>query len=283
MTFIVKESFASFGGKMLMLTHESKITNSKMTLNLYLPHQYFDAELKDPLPVLLFLSGLNSTPDNISEKAYVQPSANKYGFAVILPDTSPRLDDKQFEDGMGAGMYVDATEKPWNKYFKMYSYILKDLLPSIREEYSKLNLDRMSICGHSMGGMGALIIYLRNPNLFRSCSAFAPLTHPIGIPNGKMYFKRYLGEDETQWVKYDPSCLIKHYDGPKRPILIFQGTKDKVKTDLMPEYFLEASKGTKLDGLIQLKYAEGYDHAYYFVSTYVPEHCEFHAKYLGLL
>ncbi len=282
MAFTIEESFASFGGKMLKLSHKSTVNNCKMNLNLYLPHQYFDPEHKEQLPVLLFLSGLNSTPDNISEKAYVPPSANKYGFAVILPDTSPRLEDEKLKNGIGAGMYLDATEEPWNKNFHMYSYILKDLLPSIRKEYTKLNLDCMSICGHSMGGMGALVIYLRNPDLFKSCSAFAPLTHPIGVKNCQKYFKMFLGADESKWTNYDPSCLIKHYDGPKRPILIHQGTSDQVIKDLRPEYFLEASKGTKLDGLIHLKYAEGYDHAYYFVSTFVPEQCEFHAKYLGL-
>ncbi|VUG18181.1 DEBR0S3_04214g1_1 [Brettanomyces bruxellensis] len=223
MIFTTNESIASFGGKMLKLSHESPITDSKMQLNLYLPHQYFDPEHKEPLPVLLFFSGLTSTPDNISEKGYIEPYANKYGLAVLLPDTSPRLEDPKFKDGNGAGFYVDATTDPWSKHFKMYSYILKDLIPSIGKEFSKLNIQRMSICGHSMGGFGAIMIYLRNPNRFKSCSGFAPLTHPKGCFNGKKYFTQYLGPDESKWDQYDPCDLIKTFDGQKTPILIHQG------------------------------------------------------------
>ncbi|KAF6006118.1 hypothetical protein HII13_005238 [Brettanomyces bruxellensis] len=285
MIFTTNESIASFGGKMLKLSHESPITDSKMQLNLYLPHQYFDPEHKEPLPVLLFLSGLTSTPDNISEKGYIEPYANKYGLAVLLPDTSPRLEDPKFKDGNGAGFYLDATTDPWSKHFKMYSYILKDLIPSIGKEFSKLNIQRMSICGHSMGGFGAIMIYLRNPNRFKSCSGFAPLTHPKGCFNGKKYFTQYLGPDESKWDQYDPCDLIKTFDGQKTPILIHQGKKDEfyIEKHLLPEEFLASSKGTKMDGLIDLRFVDDYDHSYYFVSTFVPEHFKFHAKHLDLI
>jgi len=285
MTFTTYESINSFDGKMLKLSHQSPITDSKMVLNLYLPHQYFDSSHKEPLPVLLFLSGLTSTPDNISERGYIEPLASKYGFAVLLPDTSPRLDDPKFKDGDGAGFYVDATTDPWNKHFKMYSYILKDLIPSIGKEFPKLDIQRMSICGHSMGGLGALMIYLRNPNRFKSCSGFAPLTHLKESVSGRKYMTRYLGPDDSKWSQYDPCDLIKTFDGPKTPILIHQGTNDEPYKEkhLLPESFLASSKGTKLDGLIDLRFVDGYDHGYYFVSTFVPEQFKFHAKHLGLI
>ncbi len=285
MIFTTNESIASFGGKMLKLSHESQITDSKMQLNLYLPHQYFDSNHKEPLPVLLFLSGITSTPDNISEKGYIEPYANKYGLAVLLPDTSPRLEDPKFKDGNGAGFYVDATTDPWSKHFKMNSYILKDLIPSIGKEFSKLNIQRMSICGHSMGGFGAIMIYLRNPNRFKSCSGFAPLTHPKGCFTGRKYLTQYLGPDESKWDQYDPCDLIKTFDGPKTPILIHQGKKDEyyIEKHLLPEDFLASSKGTKMDGLIDLRFVDNYDHSYYFVSTFVPEHFKFHAKHLDLI
>ncbi len=270
---------------MLKLSHESQITDSKMQLNLYLPHQYFNSNHKEPLPVLLFLSGITSTPDNISEKGYIEPYANKYGLAVLLPDTSPRLEDPKFKDGNGAGFYVDATTDPWSKHFKMNSYILKDLIPSIGKEFSKLNIQRMSICGHSMGGFGAIMIYLRNPNRFKSCSGFAPLTHPKGCFTGRKYLTQYLGPDESKWDQYDPCDLIKTFDGPKTPILIHQGKKDEyyIEKHLLPEDFLASSKGTKMDGLIDLRFVDNYDHSYYFVSTFVPEHFKFHAKHLDLI
>lgn len=285
MIFTTNESIASFGGKMLKLSHESQITDSKMQLNLYLPHQYFDSNHKEPLPVLLFLSGITSTPDNISEKGYIEPYANKYGLAVLLPDTSPRLEDPKFKDGNGAGFYVDATTDPWSKHFKMNSYILKDLIPSIGKEFSKLNIQRMSICGHSMGGFGAIMIYLRNPNRFKSCSGFAPLTHPKGCFTGRKYLTQYLGPDESKWDQYDPCDLIKTFDGPKTPILIHQGKKDEyyIEKHLLPEDFLASSKGTKMDELIDLRFVDNYDHSYYFVSTFVPEHFKFHAKHLDLI
>ncbi|QOU21739.1 hypothetical protein BRETT_001902 [Brettanomyces bruxellensis] len=284
MNFNIFEQKESFGGKLLKLTHNSSVTHTTMTLNLYLPHQYFDCHTAESLPIILFLAGFGCNPNNPSEKSFIQPYANEYGFAVLMPDTSPRVKDGQYKLGDGANFYLDATQKPWDKMFNMYSYIIKDLIPNIGKSFKILDLKRMSICGHSMGGLGSLLLFLKNPNLFKCCSAFAPLTHPMVCPGENKYFKIYLGSDKLEWSKYDPCELIKAYVGPKRPILIFQGTSDKfyIGKELLPEQFLKSSKGTLLEGLVDLRLEKGYDHSYYFVSSFMSETCAFHAKYLGL-
>lgn len=288
MSFTTEASISSFDGKLLKLTHQSKQTHTKMPVNLYLPHQYFEKGGK-PLPVLMYLSGLTCTPNNGSEKAFFQPYANKYGFAVLFPDTSPRGagikgEDDNWDFGTGAGFYLDATQKPWNENYRMYSYILDELLPQIGSSFTKLNLNKVSVCGHSMGGYGALMLYLKNPAKFQSCSAFAPIANPSTCPWGEKCFGNYLGPDKAKWAEYDPTELIKKYDGPVKPILIHQGLADGFyqQHQLQPEKLLKASEDSKLKGLVDVKFVEGYDHSYYFISTFVAEHCAFHAKYLGL-
>ncbi|QPG73784.1 hypothetical protein FOA43_001098 [Brettanomyces nanus] len=289
MTFTTDTSISSFGGKLLKLSHDSPVTGTKMVVNIYLPHQYFDDETTK-LPVLMYLSGLTCTPDNASEKAFFQPYANQYGFAVVFPDTSPRGaniegEDDSWDFGTGAGFYLDATQKPWNKNYKMYSYIMKDLIPQIASSYDTLDTHKMSICGHSMGGYGALMFYLRNPDVFQSCSAFAPITNPSECQWGKKSFSNYLGDDKTLWAEYDPCDLVKKFTGDKRPILIHQGTADAFYAkdhQLQPEKLVNASTQSPLNGMIDLHLVDGYDHSYYFISSFVKEHCQFHAKYLGL-
>ncbi|QOU21736.1 hypothetical protein BRETT_001899 [Brettanomyces bruxellensis] len=285
MSFNIDEKIPSFDGKLLKLSHNSPITHTKMLLSLYLPHQYFEKADNKVLPVILFLSGLNCSPDNPTEKSFIQPYANMYGFSVLFPDTSPRINDVRLKKGIGSSFYLDATENPWCKNFKMYSYIMKDLIPNIGKEFPKLDTDNMSICGHSMGGFGALMFYLKTPERFKSCSAFAPLTHPSICPGENKFFKLFLGLAQSEWKKYDPCELIKTYNGPKRPILIHQGTGDKyyIGKELLPEDFVKASEGTILEGLINIKFKDGYGHNYYLVSSFMAEQCLFHAKYLGLI
>lgn len=282
-----KTTIASNGGKMLKMTHQSSTTKTSMAVNLYLPHQYEAVEFPK-LPVLIYLSGLTCTPNNASEKAFFQPWANKYGFAVLYPDTSPRGagitgEDDSWDFGTGAGFYLDATEKPWSDNYKMYSYILEELIPAIGKEFPRLDIETLSITGHSMGGYGALMFYLKNPGRFQSCSAFAPIANPSVVPWGEKCFGNYLGPDKSKWAQYDPCDLIKLYAGPVRPILIHQGTADGFYAkdkQLRPENLVAASEQSVLKGKIDVKYAEGYDHSYYFISSFVKEHCEFHAKYL---
>ncbi|KAG7698288.1 hypothetical protein KL930_001949 [Ogataea haglerorum] len=289
MSFTTQAEIKSFGGKLVKLQHDSKETQTKMDVNLYLPEQYYE-QSDSKLPVLVYLSGLTCTPNNCSEKGFWQPYANKYGFAVVYPDTSPRGasiegEDESYDFGSGAGFYVDATEEKWSKNYRMYSYILKELLPNLASSYSRLDFDNMSITGHSMGGYGALMFYFRNPGKFKSVSAFAPISNPSNCAWGHKCFGGYLGADKSKWAEYDPSELIKKYDGPDTPILIHTGTADPFyfrDHQLLPENLVKASEDSKLKGKIDLHLEEGYDHSYYFISSFTKDHAAHHAKYLGL-
>ncbi len=289
MGFTVDQSIKSFDGRLLKLSHKSEVTHTEMAVNVYLPQQYF-AEGSKKLPILLYLSGLTCTPNNASEKAFFQPYANKYGFAVVYPDTSPRGanvagEDDSWDFGTGAGFYLDATEEPWSKNYRMYTYLLKELLPLIGKEYERLDTTNVSICGHSMGGYGALMLYLKNPDIFNSCSAFAPIANPSNCQWGQKCFGNYLGSDKAKWAQYDPCELIHNFKGEKKPILIHQGTADNFYRrdhQLQPENLVKAAKNSPLDGLIDLELVDGYDHSYYFISSFVADHCAFHAKYMGL-
>ncbi|GME93600.1 hypothetical protein B5S28_g5123 [[Candida] boidinii] len=297
MSFKIESEIASFGGQLIKLSHESPITNTKMDVNIYLPKKYF--ELKDKnsqeseLPVLLYLSGLTCTPNNASEKAFWQPYANEYGFAVVLPDTSPRGagiegEDESWDFGTGAGFYVDSIKEPWNKNYNMYSYILKDLLPNLKNQFKILNFDKISITGHSMGGYGAMMFYLKNPGYFKSCSAFAPISNPSKCKWGEKCFGNYLGDDQKKWLEYDPTELIKNFnnEGDDKilpPILIHTGKNDPFyyrDLQLLPENLIEASKESKVK--VDVNLVDGYDHSYYFISSFTKDHAAHHAKYLGL-
>lgn len=290
--FETKDTVAVCGGKLLKLSHASEYTKTSMDVNVYLPPQY-EASGAKKLPVLLYLSGLTCTPQNVSEKSFLPYFASKHGFALVFPDTSPRGagingEDESWDFGTGAGFYVDSIKEPWKKNYNMYSYVLKELLPLVSEEFGQLDvLENCSITGHSMGGYGALMMYMRNPGRFKSCSAFAPIANPSVVPWGEKCFGNYLGEDKTEWYKYDPCHLVKAYAGNPQvadeKILIHVGTKDVFNYrdhQLRCENLVEAAKGTKLAGSIDLNVVDGYDHSYYFISSFVPEHVEFHLKYL---
>jgi len=300
-SFKIKEEIRCAGGKLLKVMHSSKATGTSMDVNLYLPQQYYDGTAKGKIPSLYFLSGLTCTPNNASEKAFWHREADKYGFAMVFPDTSPRgpnvPTDPQggWDFAVGAGFYVNATQPPYNTNFNMYQYVHSELPTALTEFFSSGTrptgvgsidfLENVSITGHSMGGFGAVAGFLKNINKYKSCSAFAPIIDPTTTPWGVKAFTGYLGEDKSAWKQYDPCELINNvpYVSGKE-ILIHYGTDDQWKEQyLRPENFMKLVPQSLWANHINVKMAEGFDHSYYFVSTFVPEHAEFHAKHLGLI
>lgn len=247
-----------------------------MTFAVYLPPQ---AKTKK-VPALWFLSGLTCTHDNAMTKANAQNFASKYGIAVIFPDTSPRGDDVADDDaydlGKGAGFYVDATQHPWAKHYKMWTYITEELPELILKNFSILE-DAQGITGHSMGGHGALTIALNLPKHYKSVSAFAPIANPTASDWGRKQLTAYLGEDESQWQKHDASILLQKH-GFHSPILIDQGTGDNFLELLRPQALQDAiaAKGQEAEFRMQ----PGYDHSYFFIQTFMEDHIKFHAKQL---
>lgn len=287
MSFTTTAEITQFGGKLYKLSHESTTTQTKMDVNVYVPPSQSSS-----IPVLLYLSGLTCTPNNASEKSFFQYFASKYGFALVFPDTSPRGagiegEDDSYDFGTGAGFYVDATNGPWAKNYNMYSYVHKELLEKLQKHFATLNFDKISITGHSMGGYGALAGFFKNPGKYQSVSAFAPISNPLNCAWGEKNFGNYLGNNKEDWYKYDPCHLIKSYTDSKQPdILIHQGAadgfyfKDKY---LQPENLVAAAKEAGYHGKIDLNVVDGYDHLYFFISSFAEEHAKHHAKALGLL
>lgn len=288
MSFKTEAEIAQFGGKLLKLSHESKVTNTKMDVNVFIP----GSSPKAKMPVLMYLSGLTCTPNNATEKSFLQYFASKYGFATVFPDTSPRGaniegENDSYDFGTGAGFYVDALQEPWLKHYNMYSYIHKELLSELAKQFTSLDFEEnISILGHSMGGMGALTGFLKNPGKYKSVSAFAPISNPLNCPWGEKNFGNYLGSDKSKWTEYDPTVLIKGYSGDNQPdILIHQGSADGFYAkdhQLQPENLVAAAKESSYKGEIKLNVVDGYDHSYFFISTFMEDHAKHHAKYLGL-
>ncbi|KAI1271134.1 family 1 carbohydrate esterase [Xylaria sp. FL0933] len=301
MSFEVKASIASFGGKLLKLTHQSTSTQTPMNVSIYLPPASLSpTSTSTPVPVLIFLSGLTCTPDNCSEKGFLQASASKHNIAIIYPDTSPRGanipgEDDAYDFGSGAGFYVDATQAPWSAHYKMYSYVTSELpallFSSSPETFAggaevlagKLDGSRVSLTGHSMGGHGALTLYLKNPGKYRSVSAFAPISNPSACPWGEKAFSGYLGEEKEGWKAHDATHLIQGeaWRGKDLKALIDVGTGDNFykQGQLLPENFEKAVKEAGVTG-VTVRYQEDYDHSYFFVSSFSQDHVEHAAKYL---
>tara|TARA_A100001037_G_scaffold125611_1_gene113869 strand:- start:178 stop:924 length:747 start_codon:yes stop_codon:yes gene_type:complete len=243
-----------------------------MTFGIYIPVH----ETKEKLRLIWFLSGLTCTHENAMVKSGIQRWASEEKIAVIFPDTSPRgeavPDDDSFDLGQGAGFYVDSTENPWQKNFQMWSYIV-DELPNLVLTKFPLDQEKQSIMGHSMGGLGALNIAIRNPEIYKTVSAFAPIANPTKGIWGQKQFEAYLGKETENWKKYDPSILLNE-QGYKGKILIDQGTKDDFLKNLMPEalekIFNNRNKGD------QLRYQKDYDHSYFFVSSFLKDHVLWH-------
>ncbi|SCW02537.1 LAFE_0F08614g1_1 [Lachancea fermentati] len=295
MSFKINQEIACCGGKLLKLSHQSSETKTAMDVNIYLPKQYYEEGIT-LIPVIYYLSGLTCSPQNATEKAFWQVQADKYGFAIVFPDTSPRGEkvpddpEKGWDFGLAAGFYVDATQEPYKTNYRMFSYVHEELPKELDSYFNKENtkidfLDNVAITGHSMGGFGALSGYLKYYNRYKSCSAFAPIANPTNVPWGIKALSGYLGSDKELWAQYDPCSLVSEVDNTRQStILIHCGTKDPfLKDQLKPEQLQEAVKNTSWEGKIDLKIVEGFDHSYFFISTFVPEHAEFHAKNLGLI
>lgn len=265
-----------FGGRQVRYKHNSAVLNCDMQFSVFLPPQA--AERK--VPALYWLSGLTCSDENFSVKAGAQRVAAELGIALIIPDTSPRgdgvADDPAYDLGQGAGFYVNATQAPWAQHYQMYDYILTEL-PTLLEAQLPLS-DQRAISGHSMGGHGALVLALRNPQRFTSVSAFAPIANPLNCPWGQKAFTAYLGEDRTTWEDYDASLLLAQYRGDL-PMLVDQGDADNFLSEqLKPQTLYTAGMQAKANLLLRMQ--PGYDHSYYFIASFIEEHLRFHAGYL---
>lgn len=273
------ESTKEFGGYLNRYTHTSKVCNCEMTFSVYLPPQ---AEVAN-VPALYWLSGLTCTDDNARTKAGAQRYAAEHGVAIVFPDTSPRGDDvadeeSRYDLGKGAGFYVNATQAPWSEHYQMYDYVTKEL-PALVEENLPLIAGVKSVTGHSMGGHGALICALKNPQSYKSVSAFSPICNPLNCGWGQGCFGAYLGDDEKLWEQYDATALIK--SGARvADILIDQGTADEFydEKQLLPENLQAVCD--EVGQPLTLRLQAGYDHSYHFISTFIGEHIAYHAKAL---
>lgn len=286
MSFETKATIASFGGTLLKLSHQSTTTGTPMNLNLYLPPA---ASSGKKVPLLIWLSGLTCTPDNCTEKGFFQHGASRHGLAVLYPDTSPRGLDlpgerDSWDFGEAASFYLDAAREPYSRHYRMETYLTEELPGALFAAYGdRIDAGRVSIAGHSMGGHGALTLYLKHPGKYRSVSAFAPIANPSNCPWGKKAFAGYLGEgSEAEWAKHDATELVKSWKGGPLNMLVDVGTGDNFykQGQLLPENLEKAVKDAGLEGLT-LRYQEGYDHSYFFMASFSDEHVAHAAKFLG--
>ena len=265
-----------FGGVQGVYTHASEACGGDMTFGLFLP-----AEAQSgPVPVMWFLSGLTCTHENAMVKAGAQGWAAEQGIALVFPDTSPRgedvADDDAYDLGQGAGFYVNATQKPWAPHFRMWDYVAEELPALIGANFA-IDAERQAITGHSMGGHGALTLAMGLPGRFRSVSAFAPICNPTASDWGRKQLGAYLGTDETTWAPHDATLMMQSagFDGP---MLIDTGTKDQFLDLLCPEALAAAVLTRRQQAMLRLQ--PGYDHSYFFISTFMEDHVNFHAEAL---
>lgn len=277
MTIENLSSNKSFGGWHKQYSHQSESLGCSMRFAIYLPPQVANGQ---KVPVLYWLSGLTCTDENFMQKAGAHRVAAELGIAIVAPDTSPRGDDVANDDGydlgQGAGFYVNATESPWNRHYRMYDYVLNEL-PALVESVFPVS-DQRSVAGHSMGGHGALVLALRNPAKFRSVSAFSPISNPVNCPWGEKAFSAYLGDDKSAWEAYDASLLMRAAQ-EQVPALVDQGEADNFLEEQLKPEALEAAAVASAYPL-ELRRHEGYDHSYYFIASFIEEHLRFHAGYL---
>ncbi len=266
------------GGVQGVYRHQSAETGTPMTFSVYVPPQ---AEAIGKLPVVWYLSGLTCTHANVTDKGEYRRACAELGLIFVAPDTSPRgadvPDDEAYDVGQGAGFYVDATQPPFDTHFRMYSYIVEEL-PVLVAAHFPADMDRQAITGHSMGGHGALTLALRNPGRYRSCSAFAPIVAPSQVPWGEKALGRYLGPDRAAWRGHDAVALIE--DGARLPdLLVDQGAADAFLAEQLRPDLLEAACAAASIPLT-LRIQPGYDHSYYFISTFMADHLRWHAERL---
>jgi S-formylglutathione hydrolase len=279
MALETKSLWKSHGGNQGVYTHVSEVCACPMTFAVYVPPH----AAGERLPVLWYLSGLTCTHANVMEKGEYRAAAAEHGAIIVCPDTSPRgegVPDEagNWQLGCGAGFYVDATEQPWAANYRMYSYVTAELPGVIAAHFPMADMDRQSVFGHSMGGHGALVAALRNPGRYRSCSAFAPIVHPVTAEWARGAFTAYLGADEAPWTGWDAVALIE--SGARVPeLLVDQGSADAFLEQGLRPWLLE--KACARAGIpLTLRMQEGYDHSYYFISSFMAEHIAWHAARL---
>ena len=269
----------SHGGRQLVVQHASASTSTDMTFSIFLPPQAAGGKR---LPVIWYLSGLTCTHSNVTEKGEYRAICSELGLIFVAPDTSPRgenvPDSESYDFGKGAGFYVDATNEPWSRNFKMWSYLSEEL-PSLIVGEFPVDGYRQGITGHSMGGHGALTLGLRNPDRFRSVSAFAPIVAPSQVPWGQKALAGYLGDEERAWRRHDAVALIE--DGARLPeLLVDVGTADQfLKQELRPDLLERACADAGI--ALTLRLQPGYDHSYYFISTFMADHLRWHWERLS--
>ena len=268
------------GGWQIRYRHRSTVLDCDMIFGVFLPPQAESAKV----PVLYWLSGLTCTDENFAQKAGAQRLASELGLAIVCPDTSPRGTDlpgehDDWDFGSGAGFYVNATQAPWSRHYRMFDYVNKEL-PALVEAELPVT-DKRSVSGHSMGGHGALMCALKDPHAYQSVSAFAPICHPSETPWGVKAFSHYLGDDRNAWREWDATQLVCSVE-KQLPILIDQGADDDFLGDQLKPGSLEQACICTHHPL-EVRIQEGYDHSYYFIASFIDDHLRYHAKALGLL
>ena len=279
---------ACFGGEQRFYRHASHTIGLPMRFAVYLPPQALDsAHVGERMPALLYLAGLTCTEETFPTKAGAQRLAADLNMALIAPDTRPRGagvagEADAWDFGVGAGFYLDATQQPWSTHWRMESYLIQELVPLIADALP-IDANRLGICGHSMGGHGALTLALRHPGRFKSLSALAPICAPTQCPWGEKAFAGYLGADRLTWGEHDATVLIENYPAAPYPggILIDQGLADKFLADQLHPHRFEAACAA-LGQPLTLRRHAGYDHGYYFIQSFIDEHLRHHARQLGL-
>ncbi len=265
-----------FGGVQGVYKHASESCGTEMTFGLFLPEE----AQQGPVPVLWYLSGLTCTHENAMVKAGAQGWAAEQGVALVFPDTSPRgegvADDEGYDLGQGAGFYVNATQTPWAPHFQMWDYVAHELPALIAENFA-VDMDRQSITGHSMGGHGALTLAMGLPGRFRSVSAFSPICNPTASDWGRKQLNAYLGSDESTWIAHDATEMMRK-SGLDIPLLVDTGSSDQFIDLLRPEALAEAVNARRVPATLRLQL--GYDHSYFFVSSFIEDHVIFHANAL---
>jgi len=274
-TLKLRESHKHFGGRSEFYSHDSVCCNHPMNFAVFRPPN------EDGAPILYFLSGLTCSEENFMLKAGAQRLASELGLFLVVPDTCPRIDFNGSENredlGTGAGYYIDATAAPWDAHYQMYSYVTDELPALIQAEFP-VDASRESIFGHSMGGHGALMVYLRNQDRYRSISAFAPVSAPTARPQPPAPLIEYLGDDKEAWKAYDSTELLKRH-GSRLPILIDQGSADPLAAYLQTDLFVAAAQAKGVD--ISYREQPDYDHAYFFISSFIDDHLRWHADALN--
>lgn len=273
----------SFGGKVGFYRHASAVNDCAMRFSVFVPPQAATRKV----PVLTWLAGLTCTEETFMIKGGAQRMAAELGLMLVAPDTSPRGEgvpgdpDGAYDFGLGAGFYLNASEQPWSRHYRMYDYVVQEL-PRVLFDHFPGDRQRQGIFGHSMGGHGALTIGLKNPATYRSISAFAPICNPVNCPWGQKAFSRYLGNNREDWRRYDATELVRGLgaDRPANRILLDQGMADQfLERELHPQVFEDACRDNAV--ALELRRHEGYDHGYYFIATFMEDHLRFHASCLN--